>query len=260
MKHNELYDKLEFHYKAFDRSRISPDPLEVLHRYSNREDIEIAGLLSSIFAYGNVNLILRILNSLEIVIKKHPYDFMKSFDYGKDKKLFKGVSYRFYTGTDIANLFRLLNRAVTEFETLENLFMNGFNLNDENVKAGIDNFSGWFIENCKKLNCFTNGIRFMFPMPSKGSAAKRFNLFLRWMVRKDELDFGLWENVKKSQLIIPVDVHISRIARELGLTSKKNVTWKMAEEITGNLKKFDSSDPVKYDFALCHIGMRNLKF
>ncbi len=260
MKHKELFDKLEYHYKAFDRSRISPDPLEVLHRYSNRGDIEIIGLLSSIFAYGNVNLILRILNNLEIVFEKHPYDFVKNFDYRKDKKLFKGVRYRFYTETDIANLFRLLNRAVSEFETLENLYFNGFNRNDENVKAGIDKFSEWFIANCRKLNCFSNGIRFMFPMPSKGSAAKRFNLFLRWMVRKDELDFGLWKNVKKSQLIIPVDVHIARISQQLGLTSRKNVTWKMAEEITNNLKQFDSSDPVKYDFALCHIGMRKLEF
>ncbi len=260
MKHNKLYDKLEYHYRAFDRSKISPDPLEVLHRYSNPEDVEIIGLLSSIFAYGNVNLILRILDNLGTLVGKHPYDFVKNFDYGKDNKLFRGIRYRFYTESDIANLFRLLNRAVTEFETLENLFMNGFNQNDENVKAGIDKFSEWFIANCAKLKCYTNGIRSMFTMPEKGSAAKRFNLFLRWMVRADELDFGLWKNVKKSQLVIPVDVHIARISKQLGLTSRKNVTWNMAEEITTNLKKFDSSDPVKYDFALCHIGMRKLEF
>ncbi len=100
----------------------------------------------------------------------------------------------------------------------------------------------------------------MFPNPQKGSACKRMNLFLRWMVRKDELDFGLWEEIPKDKLLIPVDVHIARICKQLKLTKKKNVSWKMAEEITEKLKKFDSEDPVKYDFAICHIGMRKLVF
>lgn len=107
----------------------------------------------------------------------------------------------------------------------------------------------------------------MFPLPEKGSACKRMNLFLRWMVRKDELDFGLWtclsgrqDEIPTSKLIIPVDTHIARICKQLKLTKKKNVSWKMAEEITNNLKKFDPNDPVKYDFALCHIGMRKQVF
>jgi len=100
----------------------------------------------------------------------------------------------------------------------------------------------------------------MFPIPEKGSACKRMNLFLRWMVRKDELDFGLWNEIPVSKLIIPVDTHVASICTELKLTTRKNVSWKMAEEITENLKKFDPDDPVKYDFAICHIGMRKLKF
>ena len=106
----------------------------------------------------------------------------------------------------------------------------------------------------------TQGIKFMFPLPSKGSVCKRMNLFLRWMVRKDELDFGLWDEIDKSKLIIPVDTHIARICRKLKLTKKKNINWNMAEEITENLKKYDPDDPVKYDFAICHIGMRKLRF
>ena len=100
----------------------------------------------------------------------------------------------------------------------------------------------------------------MFPNPQSGSACKRMNLFLRWMVRKDELDFGIWKAVRKDQLVIPVDTHIARISRELGLTTRKNVSWQMAEEITEKLKKFDSKDPIKYDFAICHIGIRKLEF
>jgi uncharacterized protein (TIGR02757 family) len=104
------------------------------------------------------------------------------------------------------------------------------------------------------------GFKFMFPLPENGSSCKRMNLFLRWMVRKDELDFGLWNSISPSKLVIPVDTHIARISTELGLTKRKNVSWKMAEEITENLKQFDPADPVKYDFAICHIGMRKLDF
>ena len=100
----------------------------------------------------------------------------------------------------------------------------------------------------------------MFPLPEKGSACKRMNLFLRWMVRKDELDFGLWNEIEKKKLVIPVDTHIARICKTLKLTKRKNVSWKMAEEITEKLKIFDPDDPVKYDFAICHIGIRKLKF
>lgn len=106
----------------------------------------------------------------------------------------------------------------------------------------------------------TRGIVFMIPSPGKGSACKRMNLFLRWMVRKDELDFGLWNEIPTSKLLIPVDVHVARICKQLHLTARKNVSWKMAEEITDQLRKFDANDPVKYDFAICHIGMRKLKF
>jgi uncharacterized protein (TIGR02757 family) len=100
----------------------------------------------------------------------------------------------------------------------------------------------------------------MFPLPSAGSACKRMNLFLRWMVRKDELDFGIWNEISPAKLVIPVDTHIARICKELKLTRLKNVSWKMAEEITDSLRKFDPVDPVKYDFAICHIGMRKMEF
>jgi uncharacterized protein (TIGR02757 family) len=105
----------------------------------------------------------------------------------------------------------------------------------------------------------TGGIKFMLPDPAKNSACKRMNLFLRWMVRKDNIDFGLWHEIGTDKLVIPVDTHVARISKSLGLTRRKIINWKMAEEITGNLKKFNPSDPVKYDFAICHIGMNKKK-
>lgn len=106
----------------------------------------------------------------------------------------------------------------------------------------------------------THGMKFMIPDPLKGSACKRMNLFLRWMIRKDQLDFGLWNEIPASKLVIPVDTHVAKICKQLKLTKKKNESWQMAEEITEHLKKFDAFDPVKYDFAICHIGIRKLMF
>jgi len=131
----------------------------------------------------------------------------------------------------------------------------------ENIKGALSFFSNNLTDIIIKSSEHTSlGVNFMFPDPLKGSACKRQNLFLRWMVRNDELDFGLWKEISTSKLIIPVDTHIAKISKKLYLTKRETVSLKMAEEITNNLKKFDATDPVKYDFALCHIGMRNLKF
>ncbi len=133
---------------------------------------------------------------------------------------------------------------------------------ERNLKLEISAFSKEMLSTALSVNNLkelSNGLKFMFPLPEKGSACKRANLFLRWMVRKDELDFGLWNDIPSGKLIIPVDTHIAKIARQLKLTSRKVVSWKMAEEITEKLKIYDPDDPVKYDFALCHIGMRKLK-
>ena len=130
---------------------------------------------------------------------------------------------------------------------------------DENIKNSLSGFSYHFIVRAEDKNVkgkISQGVKFMFPMPEQGSACKRMNLFLRWMIRKDELDFGLWNEIPACKLVIPVDTHVARICTALELTKKKNVSWAMAEEITNNLKKFNPSDPVKYDFAICHIGMR----
>jgi len=170
------------------------------------------------------------------------------------------IKHRFYTGKDIVVFFRVLKRVYTENESLRKFFVQHYDGKEPNLKQAINYFSNSMIEYAEEESKLTNGIKFMFPLPSLGSACKRINLFLRWMIRKDELDFGLWKEIPPSKLIIPVDTHIARICQELKLTSLKNVNWKMAEEITDNLRKFDPKDPVKYDFAICHIGMRKLKF
>jgi uncharacterized protein (TIGR02757 family) len=229
--------------------------------FKDEKDIELIGLLASIFAYGNVKQIENTLKKFMIVFDGKPYSFIKNFSLSRDSKKISGLKHRFYTEDDVLKLFTILSKEINKNSSVKNIFLNGYNSSQENVKCAISNFSNHFLNSyIETFGHFTNGIKFMFPLPDKGSACKRTNLFLRWMVRKDELDFGLWNEIPASKLVIPVDTHIARICKELRLTKRKNVSWQMAEEITQNLKKFDAEDPVKYDFAICHIGIRKLKF
>ncbi|MCU0332048.1 MAG: TIGR02757 family protein [Ignavibacteriaceae bacterium] len=240
--------------------RIEPDPLQFPHLFKDEKDIEVMAFIASVFAYGNVKQIINSLNKFLLVCDNKPYRYIRNFNKQKSSQQLS-LTHRFYSSRDVIQLFELLNLAYKEFGSLKNIFLSGYIETDTNVKNAVTNFSNYFLQKAKKdFGKMSRGLIFMFPLPEKGSACKRMNLFLRWMVRKDELDFGLWKEIPTSKLIIPVDTHIARICKELKLTKRKNVSWNMAEEITNNLKKYDSNDPVKYDFALCHIGMRKLRF
>jgi uncharacterized protein (TIGR02757 family) len=254
-----LKQKLDHHYKAFNKTRLEPDPLQFPHLFKDEKDIEVMAFIASVFAYGNVKQIINTLNTFLLIAKNQPCEFISNIS--ATKNLPTNFVHRFYSTKDILHLFQLLNLAYDEYGSLKNLFLSGYNLKAENVKNAITRFNQYFINRAhKKFKKLSRGLKFMFPLPEKGSACKRMNLFLRWMVRKDELDFGLWKEIPSSKLIIPVDTHVARICKQLNLTKRINVSWLMAEEITQNLKKFDPNDPVKYDFALCHIGMRKLNF
>ncbi len=257
-----LKQKLDYHYTAFDRTKISPDPLQFLHLYEGEKDIEAIGFIASVFAYGNVRQIINTLDKIVIAADNMPYDFIKNFNLKRDYSKLVPLKHRFYTGEDIVLFFKMLSRIYGEYGSLQNLYMRYFNYSDANIKSSLSGFSSHFINLAVKLGRgeISQGVKFMFPLPELGSACKRMNLFLRWMVRKDELDFGIWKGISADKLVIPVDTHVARICKSLKLTSLKNVSWKMAEEITENLKKYDNEDPVKYDFAICHIGMRKMIF
>ncbi len=261
MKKSEatLKRRLNYHYKYFDKSKISPDPLEFPHRFSNPRDIEISAFISSVFAYGNVKQIIKSLNLIHDVMDNDPFNFVTGFSYDSDKEKFKNIKHRFYTGRDIALLFFILNRVYEVYGSLNYLFLLYYFETDKNLKNAVSFFSNNLLDIGASKGKISGGLKFMFPDPIKNSACKRINLFLRWMIREDELDFGLWKEFPKDKLIIPVDTHVARICRELKLTKRKNISWKMAEEITEKLKLFDPKDPVKYDFAICHIGMRKME-
>jgi uncharacterized protein (TIGR02757 family) len=260
MNSKQLKEKLDYYYQTFDRSKISPDPLEFPHRFQDYYDIEISAFISSIFAYGNIKQIIAILEKIHSSINNQPFQFLKSYDRKKGRETFENIFFRFYTTNDIVVLFKVLKNIYDENGSIKNLFMNCYLNSGENITEAITCFSKKMIKMMHTYTEITHGIKFMFPYPKKRSTCKRINLFLRWMVRKDDLDFGLWNEIPKNKLIIPVDTHIANISRKLNLTRQRNINWKMAEEITESLRKLDPIDPVKYDFALCHIGMRKMRF
>jgi uncharacterized protein (TIGR02757 family) len=257
----DIKQKLDYHYKVFDKSQISPDPLQFLHLFNDEKDIEAIGFIASVFAYGNVKQIINFLDRILVIAEKKPHEFLLRLDKKKLDQL-GSLKYRFYSDADIENLFKVLGKIYKEKNSLRNVFLENFNIDNKNLKSEISSFSNYFLKRIKNEtnNKLSPGAKFMFPLPELGSACKRMNLFLRWMVRKDDLDFGIWSEIPRNRLVIPVDTHVARICRMLKLTSMKNISWKMAEEITDRLIKLDPVDPIKYDFAICHIGMRKMEF
>lgn len=256
----QIKNKLEYHYKAFNKSQISPDPLEFPHRFEYWKDIEAASLIASTLAYGNIKQIMNSLGKIFKIVESKPFEFISNYNFKKDRKIFKGITHRFFTDDDIAAMFHALSFAYKNYNSLKYLYLLYYLEKDTNIRNSLALFTEHLVELANSCGIESRGIKFMFPDPRKGSTCKRMNLFLRWMVRKDDLDFGIWSEIPKNKLVIPVDTHVAKICKHLNLTRSKNANWKMAEEITKNLKKFDPNDPVKYDFAICHIGMRKLQF
>lgn len=248
----KLKSQLEKIYNQYSNLEITSDPLHLIHQLKDKKDIEVFAFLSSIFAYGSVMQINKVLTEFLKLSDFKPYKFIQTFSNKKNINF----KHRFYSENDIKNLLILLKTILKEYDALGNFFRQFYSDEYPTVKNSISGFSNSLLGYYEiYFGQPEKGIKFMFPLPEKGSACKRMNLFLRWMVRKDNLDFGLWSFIPTSKLIIPVDTHIAKISKQLGLTKRKNVSWKMAEEITLNLKKYDKDDPVRFDYALCHFDM-----
>ena len=210
--------------------------------------MEIAGFLSALFAYGAVEQIEKFLTALLGIMGKSPAKFIKSFS-AKDKKLFKLLKYRFNTGEDIVSLLEILKKVLGRYGSLENLFLEGYSDSDKNIIPAATKF-------IQALNGKTSdGLKFLLSDPARGGTCKRLFLFLRWMVRKDQVDTGLWKKIDKTKLIVPVDVHMGRLSRISGLHNRKTMNLKAAIEITEGFRQICPADPVKYDFSLCRIGI-----
>lgn len=258
----DLKKQLEKLYRTFDLEFLSTDPLEFVHRYTRPADQEVAGLISASLAYGRVANIRRNLERVFRVMGESPWRFATSFTPKKGLMLFKDFSHRFNNGRDMVCLIYFIRQMIEKSGSIGGFFLEGYDPGEKNVKGALASFSARVLAldsapvfGTKKLPSGA-GVRFFFPSPEGGSACKRLNLYLRWMVRRgDGLDFGIWRDISPSKLVIPLDTHIARISRNIGLTTRKNPGWRMAEEITDELRKLDPFDPVKYDFSLCRLGI-----
>lgn len=229
---------------------IGDDPVQFPHRYQKKEDIEIAAFIASIFAYGKREAFISKLNILFERMGNKPYEFVVNFD--ENSTVVDDIDYRFSVGIDLKQIIIILKNLYNEGSSLEALFTYGWEQSND-VGCMLQVVIDYFYSNVTLP--VTKGFYHLLPNPSKKSACKRLNMFLRWMVRKSTVDIGIWGFMPKSELLIPLDVHVAKISRQLGLLSRKQNDYTAVIELTGQLKKLDPSDPVKYDFAMFGYGV-----
>lgn len=244
-------EKLDGLYKRFNRGEfIHPDPLEFLYEYDGEADREVVGIVASTLAYGRVAQILESVKRVLEVLGPSPAEAVVSTPPGVLARGLRGFKHRFTTGEEMARLLTGVGRVIGEFSSLNACFVSFASPTDETVLGALHGFSD-AIAGAAGASC-----GFLVPSPGRGSACKRLNLFLRWMVRRDDVDPGGWEGVSASSLIVPLDTHMHRICTALGLTSRKQADMKTAIEVTDRFREFSPRDPVKYDFALTRLGIR----
>ena len=244
-------DKAHFEktYREFNKPGfIHPDPLEFVWRYKSRADREIAGLVAACLAYGNVTQILKSVEKVLAPMGKSPSAWLKAADHNKIKKTFSAFRHRFTAGAELSIFLLNLKYALGEHASLERLFLKGYSREEATVENAIYKFVTAF----NSRGCAPS----LTPRPEHKSSFKRINLFLRWMVRKDSVDPGVWTRVSPSKLIIPLDTHMRQVSMRLGITSRKDTSMRTAAEITAYFRKVNPDDPVKYDFSLTRAGIR----
>jgi uncharacterized protein (TIGR02757 family) len=247
----ELFEFLEIKYKKYNQiSFIESDPISIPHQFSKKEDIEIAGFLASIIAWGQRTTIINNANRMMNLMGVSPFEFIINAN-DKDFLKFENFVHRTFNGIDCVYFLKSLQNIYQNHEGLESVFSNLYSKN-QSIKDTISQFNKVFFElphNSRTEKHLAN--------PNKGSTAKRLNMFLRWMIRKDKVgvDFGIWTQIPTSALFCPLDVHSGNVARALGLLNRNQNDWNAVDELTLNLRVFDSKDPVKYDFALFGLGV-----
>lgn len=262
MTGKKLQDTLEALYATRSPDHLAHDPLAFCHRYANPADQEIVGLIAASFAYGNVAIIRRNLETVFSRIGPAPRRFVETFQPAEGLQLFAGFKHRFNDARDLCALLYAIRLMLEASGSIENFFSQGYEPGDENLGAAMAKFStavlAWdytpvFGSPAPPENSYFS---FLFPSPASGSACKRLCMYLRWMIRPaDRIDLGAWRTIPPAKLVIPVDAHIQRICRLIGFTARKQADWKMACEITAALRKLAPDDPVKYDFSICHLGI-----
>jgi len=252
---DDIYTK--YHHPKY----LGLDPLICVRKSKDKNTREAAGLLAAVLAYGRVEIIVRSINTIiDGAMEGDPLGFTLNTSYREKSKSLENFKHRFNDGQDIAALLESVKIIINEWGSIENCFGDCMAQNEHRLKSALTSFTDIIKSKARKYTGTRASFEYLIPSPAKGSACKRMVLYLRWMVRKDDgIDLGVWKSVPTSKLLIPVDTHVAKIARSYGMTSRNSADWKMAEEITAVLREFDPKDPVRYDFALCHAGMVDIR-
>ncbi|MEY2917201.1 MAG: hypothetical protein RIS73_915 [Bacteroidota bacterium] len=251
--HTDLKKYLDQKVKQYNqRAFITNDPICIPHLFRKKQDIEIAGFFAAIFAWGNRNTIINKSNQLMQLMDNTPHQFVLQHQK-KDLQKLEGFKHRTFNTTDLLYCIEFFKMHYSKNISLENAFTKELNKKDETIENGLNGFYDYFFS----LPYIPERTKKHIASPQKKSSCKRLNMFLRWMVRNDNtgVDFGIWKNISPSQLVIPIDVHVARVATKFNLMQQNKTDWQAALELTAYLRTLDAADPVKYDFALFSIGV-----
>ena len=256
---NHFQNRLEDLYRTFDHADAASDPVHIVRRYAASDDREVVGFCAAALAFGRVASVLNSIESLLAIMGPRPAAFVRSFDPPRQRTALDPLVHRWIRGRDLVALLLILQRMLREAGTIERFFISGDDPAAPDIGPALEAFSLRALQT-DVAPAYGRvpkrpGVCYFFPRPSAGSACKRLNLFLRWMVRRDAIDLGTWTLLSPSRLIIPLDTHVIRLGRCLRLTRFSTPNWKMAAEITSSLRAMNVEDPVRYDFSLCHVGM-----
>ncbi|HSP15711.1 MAG TPA: TIGR02757 family protein [Thermoanaerobaculia bacterium] len=259
-----LRERLDALVATFDISTIEPDPLQLVLLHTTPYDQEIAALIAAAFAYGRADIVVRNAGWVLDRMQPAPHAYLRTFDRKEALTRFAGFAHRFHKTPDLVSLLERLAGVIRTYGSLGALFRDCYDGKDEDIGPSLARFVHGILSAAKDLGDRDPSpsarlrMRYLLPSPSDGSACKRMNLFLRWMVRRTPPDLGIWDFVDPAKLIVPLDTHVHRITTFLGLNRRKSPDWKCAREVTARLAKFDPADPVRYDFAICRLGILDL--
>jgi uncharacterized protein (TIGR02757 family) len=258
VRHELLRERLDSLVATFDISTIEPDPLQLVLRYTDPYDQEVAALIAAAFAYGRADIVVRNAGRVLDAMGPSPHAYLLTFDETEALTRFYGFAHRFHKTPDLVALLVCLAAVVQKYGSIGELFRDCYDNRDEDIGPSLARFVDVILSREDGEGAGRGSLHYLLTSPNDGSACKRMNLFLRWMVRRTAPDLGIWAFVDPAKLVVPLDTHVHRIAKFLGLTKRNSADWRTARAVTDRLATFDASDPVRYDFAICRLGILDL--